>query len=551
MDQTNNLLPTTHCNVEEDYNSDTTEELIIVPVDPLDIGSPISPSDQDIIINESASSPPNLVNGPEKRGEDILRSESPQMPRITSTAVRTNSSCENCKLKTFAAQTAARSQQIREEIVAIKELQTNTIAYSLLNAPREHLRTFLKNKIGFPRPKGAQNFLNIIFSDGKTLLHGSVLQKRYDITDLLLAYGANVDIREENRTVLHRATERNDTLLCSIAISYGADLSAYNEIGETPLLTAVAFSNQEVLLSLWRQVKHHIPSTNNENLFHYAARYNNVKIAKLACDPRHKIDVHMVSKHEQRTALHIAVIDNRAEIVEILLNHGARDDQVDNLGHFAYEYIRTDNVEKIFLKYKMRIIPATNPIEKRKPQLTATDSEPIPKQMRFTLTTTTTPVTAELLRADFNQTAQQPLRQEIEKFALYNPEDKTNSFLHLEATGFAKEILIFEAMPVERPIPTNYKKPDLQNRAPVMQYVINNPRQYQLHVTLLNNAYTRRVMYCNRAWYKRDLYEIYRWERDNITRSLQEYRVKIMKTIQDQAARASAQITALDLSYKK
>ena len=209
MDQTNNLLPTTHCDVEDDYGSYTTEELIIVPVDPLDIGSPISHSDQDIIINESASSPPNLVNGPEKRGEDILRSESPQMPRITSTDVRTNSSCENCKLKTFAAQTAARSQQIREEIVAIKELQTNTIAYSLLNAPREHLRTFLKNKIGFPRPKGAQNFLNIIFSDGKTLLHGSVLQKRYDITDLLLAYGANVDIREDNRTVLHRAAERN------------------------------------------------------------------------------------------------------------------------------------------------------------------------------------------------------------------------------------------------------------------------------------------------------------------------------------------------------
>ena len=72
MDQTNNLLPTTHCDVEDDYGSYTTEELIIVPVDPLDIGSPISHSDQDIIINESASSPQNLVNEPASIDEIVV-----------------------------------------------------------------------------------------------------------------------------------------------------------------------------------------------------------------------------------------------------------------------------------------------------------------------------------------------------------------------------------------------------------------------------------------------------------------------------------------------
>jgi ankyrin repeat protein len=70
--------------------------------------------------------------------------------------------------------------------------------------------------------------------------HGSVLQNRYDITDLLLFYGADVNIRENNRTILHYAVEKNDTLLFNIVASYGADLSAYNELGETPLLTAVA-----------------------------------------------------------------------------------------------------------------------------------------------------------------------------------------------------------------------------------------------------------------------------------------------------------------------
>jgi ankyrin repeat protein len=90
----------------------------------------------------------------------------------------------------------------------------------------QYLREFLSGKIAFPRPRGAQNFLNIIFEDGKTLLHGSVLQKRYDITDILLFYGADVNIRENNRSILHYAVEKNDTLLFNIVASYGADLSA-------------------------------------------------------------------------------------------------------------------------------------------------------------------------------------------------------------------------------------------------------------------------------------------------------------------------------------
>jgi len=84
-------------------------------------------------------------------------------------------------------------------------------------------------------------------------------------------------------------------MLCS----YGADLSAYNDIGETALLTAIAFNNMEILSILWQETRHYIPSEKGESVIHYAARYNNIALAKFACDPRKRIDVNLVSFHEK------------------------------------------------------------------------------------------------------------------------------------------------------------------------------------------------------------------------------------------------------------
>jgi len=240
--------------------------------------------------------------------------------------------------------------------VAIRNLEANCITLTLLDAPRERLRSFLHEKIGYPRPTGPNNFLNVVFDDGKTLLHGSVLLNRYDITDLLLSYGADVNIREDNRTVVHRAAERNDTLLLTILCSYGADLSAFNDIGETAILTAIAFNNMEVLSILWQETRNYIPSEKGESVIHYAARYNNNALAKFACDPRQRIDINLVSLHEKRTALHLAVMDSRTEIVEILLQRGASDHQADIDGYSACDYIRNGTIEDIFLRYNRRVV---------------------------------------------------------------------------------------------------------------------------------------------------------------------------------------------------
>ena len=107
---------------------------------------------------------------------------------------------------------------------------------------------------------------------------------------------------------------------------------------------------------MWQETRNYIPSEKGESVIHYAARYNNTALAKFACDPRQRIDINLVSLHEKRTALHLAVMDSRTEIVEILLQRGASDHQADIDGYSACDYIRNGTIEDIFLRYNRRVV---------------------------------------------------------------------------------------------------------------------------------------------------------------------------------------------------
>jgi hypothetical protein len=221
---------------------------------------------------------------------------------------------------------------------------------------------------------------------------------------------------------------------------------------------------------------------------------------------------------------------SRVEIVEIFLHQGARDDKEDKTGAFAFEYITNCDIKNLFLQYGMRVTDAESMAGKRKS--TSETAAPTSKQICLTLIKDTSALMRTLLRAKHTRTAQQPLRREIEGFPLYDP-GRTNSFMYLEAAGFLREVLLSEAMPIEAPVPNKYNKPDLQAQAPKIVYVITNQKEYQLHITLLNAAYTRKIVFCNRAWYRRDLYEIYLWS--NITKTYQDYKEKLMNSLQGTA----------------
>jgi ankyrin repeat protein len=165
------------------------------------------------------------------------------------------------------------------------------------------------------------------------LLHTSVKLLKYDIADLLLTYGADVNIFEEGKTVAHRAAENNDTLLCRIIRSHRVDFSLLNYKEETPLM--IALDKKETIQALWHLCPVNICSATNESILHYAARHNNMEVAAKVCHIRHLIDLDQRSTDELRAAFHIAIQQSNVGITLLLLENGAKDEWKDFLGMHA------------------------------------------------------------------------------------------------------------------------------------------------------------------------------------------------------------------------
>jgi ankyrin repeat protein len=175
---------------------------------------------------------------------------------------------------------------------------------------------------------------------------------KHDVTEMLLTYGADVNIMDHGRTIAHTAAELNDTLLMLLILRrHKVDFSIRNEEGETPLMVAIALSNREAIKLMW-DFRPNILSSNEETILHYAARHNNIRIARNACDPDLQIDLNQQSQHELRTALHIAVQQSNVAVTCVLLEHGALDKWEDRYGRRASEYI-TDNAIMLFFRYNI------------------------------------------------------------------------------------------------------------------------------------------------------------------------------------------------------
>lgn len=102
---------------------------------------------------------------------------------------------------------------------------------------------------------------------------------------------------------------------------------------------------------------------------HYTARYNNIKAANSACDPRFQINVNRVSEYNKEKSL-----TNRSKKLKnskILLRFGAKDKTTDIHGRYAYEYIRYKEIKELFIENNMKTFtaPMTRSQTKRKAEL--------------------------------------------------------------------------------------------------------------------------------------------------------------------------------------
>jgi hypothetical protein len=412
-----------------------------------------------------------------------------------------------------------------------------------------------------------------------TLLHRSVKELKYDILDLLLNYGADVNVFEDGKSIAHRAAETNDTMLCHVIRRYKGEFSALDINGETPLMIAIALGNKETIQTIWKFAPLKVSSTNNETVLHYAARHNNLKFVREGCKIKNEINIHQKSQSEQYTALHIAVQQANVGATRVLLANGALDEWKDRYGKRARDYISDVNIRKLFRQHKMlpdkKLVKSPSKDNRPRfepPQETTSSQRKRPIHSRYILINQQSKVKSayRYLYVDNSQQndavqtfylppvkyifKDEPANQiqssrqindaETEKdihlppsrsiddaaLSLYNPQKWSNDISQQsDFFGFESEECWNEGTPIEQPIPDNYNKPQLEHSAPKYVYYMLESDDYKMHLMHLNNQYSQRLRIAK--IYKRDLYEIYVWERFNIGCALDEYKRGLMNNI--------------------
>ncbi|XP_059352988.1 uncharacterized protein LOC132088333 [Daphnia carinata] len=261
--------------------------------------------------------------------------------------------CKNCRLKTIASISAAQAEKIQLRRQAIIDLEDGKLSLSMMEAPLWVIRKCIQNKIqvqqGWRRQKMA-TFLNERYEAEQTLLHTSVRRSKYDVTDLLLSFGANPEILYRGKTIAHTAVAINDLLLLRILKHHNCEFTARNGNGETPLMLAIVYENQECAKLIWSPTNINIDTHQGKTVLHYLAEYGLEDLATQICAKR------IININQQDdsgdTALNVEVGFNRIDMIEILLLHGADARIKDSHGHTARAKPCSKRVQAIFEKWE-------------------------------------------------------------------------------------------------------------------------------------------------------------------------------------------------------
>lgn len=96
---------------------------------------------------------------------------------------------------------------------------------------RNHLRIPVSKK---KKKKGGEKLeeaLSAYFVNGQTLLHGTVTEERFDVTDVMLEFEADPDIIEDGQMIVHRAAATNNTHLLRVISYNNCKLRVWNSLG--------------------------------------------------------------------------------------------------------------------------------------------------------------------------------------------------------------------------------------------------------------------------------------------------------------------------------
>lgn len=193
---------------------------------------------------------------------------------------------------------------------------------------------------------------NAVFAEGSTPLHLATLCNHKEIVKFLISNGADVNVKDDNgytpifgAVFDYEAGDRSETV--KMLIAYGADVNATDTGGLTPLHNAAMNGKRQMIeLLLANKADPNVKSASGITAAQFAAEANQQDIAALLesavvrADEIHKpvtngdlAKVAVVLKDNPglanaidisgRTPLHIAVMFDRNEIIELLISLGA------------------------------------------------------------------------------------------------------------------------------------------------------------------------------------------------------------------------------------
>ena len=150
--------------------------------------------------------------------------------------------------------------------------------------------------------------------DPETFLMAASGNGHFEVVKLLLEYNAEVDRRHESMgSALLLAVINNHLNIVNILLEKGADISISDESGFTPLLCAAYYGYTEIFFEIFKTNQTPLERTN-----------------------------------DGLTALLAACISGQLKIVEALIEHGAKTDEIDDSGnnclHCAAETVKNTNL---------------------------------------------------------------------------------------------------------------------------------------------------------------------------------------------------------------
>lgn len=120
------------------------------------------------------------------------------------------------------------------------------MSYLINMFKEEHINLHLIKKVLKDYHKTDFNF-NSKYYQGKTLLHYVIENNINNLIPLLVKYGCNPNICDDNyMTPLHLSVVIGNVQALKLLMKYGADINAVGEFEQTPLHLAVIYGNLKV-----------------------------------------------------------------------------------------------------------------------------------------------------------------------------------------------------------------------------------------------------------------------------------------------------------------